>query len=198
MTEHADDPTHDPPPPSGGLPADEEPVAERFQRLYAAHFDAMLGYALRRVEVSEDAADVVAETFLVAWRRIADVPAEPRTRLWLYGVARRTLDNHRRGGSRRVALGDRLRHQLSVVVPDHATAVTEHLAAADALSRLAARDREVLELAAWEGLEPREIAEVLGTSAIAVRTRLSRSRRRLRELTPDAVPTTDLTPGESR
>lgn len=177
---------------SAALPAEDPEV--RFRHLYAAHVDAILGYALRRVEAAEDASDVVAETFLVAWRRLHQVPLEPQTRLWLYGVARRTLANHRRSTSRRGALGERLRDELARVVPDHAQSVADHLSATDALSRLARRDREVLELSAWEGLEPREIAEVLGTSAVAVRTRLSRSRARLREL----LPSTDLTPQDPR
>ena len=54
-----------------------EPDVESFQRLYAAHVDPVLGYALRRVVTPADAADIVAETFLVAWRRRADVPAGP-------------------------------------------------------------------------------------------------------------------------
>ena len=50
---------------------------DRFQALYAAHFDPLLGYALRRVDRSADAGDVVSETFLVAWRRLTEVPEEP-------------------------------------------------------------------------------------------------------------------------
>jgi RNA polymerase sigma-70 factor (ECF subfamily) len=155
---------------------------ERFRRLYAEQFDPLLGYALRRVDRAEDAADVAADTFLVAWRRLDDVPEGHEARLWLYGVARRTLANQRRGEGRRGALGERLRRDLATSVPDHAHAVSERETLRAALHRLADRDREVLELAAWEELEPREIAEVLGISAIAVRSRLSRSRARLRAL----------------
>ena len=155
---------------------------ERFRELYSAHVDAVLGYSLRRVDRPEDAGDVVSETFLVAWRRISDVPDGEGARLWLYGVARRTLANHRRGEGRRTALGDRLRHDLSTTVPDHSFAVTEQETLRAALARLADRDREILELAAWEELEPREIAEVLGISSVAVRSRLSRSRARLRQV----------------
>ncbi|HEX7717708.1 MAG TPA: sigma factor, partial [Marmoricola sp.] len=43
--------------------------SDRFRELYARHFDALLAYALRRVDRPEDAADVVADTFVVAWRR---------------------------------------------------------------------------------------------------------------------------------
>jgi RNA polymerase sigma factor (sigma-70 family) len=155
---------------------------ERFRHVYADHVDRVLGYALRRVGRPEDAADVVAETFLVAWRRLGDVPEEPRTRLWLYGVARRVLANQRRGERRRTALGERLAADLATSAPDHAPGVAERLTYGRALDQLGERDREVVLLSAWEGLEPREIAEVLGVSAVAARSRLSRARARLRVL----------------
>ncbi|GAA2709559.1 MULTISPECIES: RNA polymerase sigma factor [Actinoplanes] len=158
---------------------------DHFRQTYAADFQPLLGYALRRVEQPADAADVVAETFLIAWRRRHEMPTGPETRLWLYGVARRVLANHHRGGIRRQHLGERLRRRLSSVVPDPANEVPERLAVHDALARLGELDREVLTLTVWEGLEPREIAEVLGVNAAAVRTRLSRARSRLRELVGD-------------
>lgn len=156
---------------------------DRFRLFYAAHFDALLAYALRRVARPEDAADVVADAFLVAWRRVDDLPPGDEARLWLYGVARKVLANQHRGGRRRDRLGQRLREQLSHAASrDHAVDVTERLAVQDALNRLGALDREVLTLTVWEGLEPREIAEILGVNAQAVRTRLSRARGRLRDL----------------
>jgi RNA polymerase sigma-70 factor (ECF subfamily) len=154
---------------------------ERFRHVYAEHVDRVLGYALRRVARPEDAADVVAETFLVAWRRLADVPEEPQTRLWLYAVARRVLANHRRGDRRRLALGERLGAELAAWVPDHAQAVADRVRYAAALARLSETDREVVLLHAWEELEPREIADVLGISPVAARSRLSRARARLRD-----------------
>ncbi len=153
---------------------------QRFQAIFSAHFDAVLGYALRRT-AAEDAADVAADTFLVAWRRLDDVPEGPATRLWLYGVARRTLANHRRGARRRDDLSSVLRSELANAVPDHAADTVVRIDAAAGIDGLAVRDREVIRLAAWEGLEPREIAEVLGLSAVVVRKRLSRARARLRE-----------------
>lgn len=154
---------------------------EEFHRLYAAHFDRLLGFALRRVDRPEDAADVVAETFLVAWRRLGDVPPGDEARLWLYGVARRTLANHHRGSGRRDRLGHRLREQLATCAPDPAERIVDTLAVEKALATLGSADREVIQLALWEGLEPREIAVVLRTTSIAVRSRLSRARARLRD-----------------
>jgi RNA polymerase sigma-70 factor (ECF subfamily) len=165
---------------------------DRFRSLYASHFDALLVYALRRVSRPEDAGDVVADTFLVAWRRRSTVPAGDDARLWLYGVARHVLANQRRGDRRRDRLGEALRERLAASThlwtePDPSAAVTGTLVVRDALARLGDLDREVLTLTAWEELEPRHIAEVLGISAQAVRTRLSRARSRLRDLLGDEV-----------
>ena len=161
---------------------------ETFRRLYADHFDAVLGFALRRTDRPEDAADVTADTFLVAWRRLAHVPGGPDTRPWLYGVARRVLANHRRGDRRRTALGDRLRRELSAHVPDTSEDVVQRADVIAAMQRLSARDQEVLELHLWEGLESREIAEVLGLATAVVRPRLSRARTRLREVLGNDLP----------
>ncbi|GAA1549466.1 RNA polymerase sigma factor [Nocardioides humi] len=153
-----------------------------FRRLYAAHFDPVLGFALRRTARPEDAADVTADTFLVAWRRLSHVPSGEAAGPWLYGVARRTLANQRRGEARRTALGERLRLQLAHAVADLADDVVHRADVTAAMKRLSARDEEVLQLHLWEGLEPREIAEVLGIPATVVRPRLSRARSRLRDL----------------
>ncbi|MFC7493134.1 MULTISPECIES: RNA polymerase sigma factor [unclassified Nocardioides] len=155
---------------------------ETFRRLYSSHFDAVLGFAVRRTDRPEDAADATAETFLVAWRRLQHVPTGPDQRPWLYGVARRVLANQRRGERRRSSLGDRLRRELAAAMPDPADDVVQRADVTAAMRRLSARDQEVLELHLWEGLEPREIAEVLGLTTVVVRPRLSRARARLREL----------------
>ena len=166
-----------------------EPEVDSFQRLYAAYVDPILGYALRRVATPADAADVVAETFLVAWRRRTDVPEGEAARLWLYGVARHVLANQRRGDLRRSALGGRLRTELPSVVPDPAAWVAGRTDAIRALDRLRKDDREVVELTAWEGLDTKEVADVLGITPVAARARLSRARKRLREqLGHDPVP----------
>lgn len=162
---------------------------DRFRRLYAGTFASLLAYALRRVEQPEDAADVVAETFLIAWRREPEVPAGDEAVLWLYGVARRVLANQRRGGERRERLGERLRQCLTTAAAavDPGSEVAERLTVQAALARLGEVDREVLTLTVWEGLQPREVAAVLGVRPDAVRTRLSRARARLRGLLGDDV-----------
>ncbi len=94
----------------------------RFETLYGATYHQLMGYALRRTADPADAADVVAETFLVAWRRIDVVPTGDAARLWLYGTARRILANQRRGSQRRLALADRLRQDLAGVAAAFGTA----------------------------------------------------------------------------
>ena len=154
--------------------------AERFGMLYGAHFSAVLAFALRRAATPEDAADIVAETFLVAWRRLEEVPLGGDARPWLYGAARKLLANQRRGAGRRDRLGDRLRRELPTVVPGHADRLAAVAPVGAALGRMRPLDREVLELTLWEGLEPREVALALGLTPGAVRTRLNRARARIR------------------
>jgi RNA polymerase sigma-70 factor (ECF subfamily) len=152
----------------------------RLVDLYAAHGRDVLAYALRRASGSEDAADVVAETFLIAWRKLSDVPPGDDARLWLYGVARRVLANQRRGERRRERLGERLRSDLARVAALQPSPSDEQPGVLVALSRLDEDDRELLLLVGWEELEPAQAARVVGGSAVAVRSRLHRARRRLR------------------
>ena len=158
----------------------DDPEA-RFRRLFELAERDILGYALRRVGRAEDAADVVAETFLVAWRRLDEVPDGDSARLWLYGVARRQLANQRRGELRRSALADRLRDELATSAAPTADAQGGRVAAISAvLARLSDDDRELLTLSSWEGLSPAELAVVLGVPVVTLRSRLHRARRRLR------------------
>ena len=150
----------------------------RFEEVYAANCGPILGYVLRRTDNPHDAADVFAETFLTAWRRLDAVPPGDQARLWLYGVARRMLANHRRGERRRTVLNDRLRAELAAGyrAPEYQG---ELAVLAPALRSLPEPDRELLALIGWEGLDHGQVAEVLGCSRNAVRIRLHRARRRL-------------------
>jgi RNA polymerase sigma-70 factor (ECF subfamily) len=157
--------------------ADPGERQRRFEVVYAAHRGPILGYVLRRTGNPDDAADVIAETFLTAWRRLEEIPHDPQTRLWLYGVARRVLANHHRGERRRSALADRLRADLAVGYhPPEFDG--EQAQITEAFRGLPAADRELLALSAWEGLDYGQIAVVLGCSRNAVRLRLFRARKR--------------------
>jgi RNA polymerase sigma-70 factor (ECF subfamily) len=156
----------------------------RFEQVYAVHRAAILGYALRRTGSADDAADVIAETFLTAWRRIDDMPSGEEARPWLYGVARRVLGNQYRGEQRRSALGERLRSELAAE-PAYREPPAGLEGVAVAFRRLGDSDREILTLTGWEGLDAGQIAGVLGCSRNAARIRLHRARRRFEEALRD-------------
>src|SRR4051812_45718458 len=141
-----------------------------FSELYHGNMRELLGYALRRCADPDDAADVVAETFLTAWRRLADVPPGADGRLWLFGTARHVLANRDRSARRRDRLAERLRDELRCQVPTHRA--PEAGPFLDALADLPDPDRELLMLIGWEELTPSEAARVLEITPAAVRVRL--------------------------
>lgn len=155
---------------------------EQFRELFSTNYGAVLAYALRRTNKRADAEDIVAETFAVAWRRLEVVPQDDHDqRLWLYGVARRTLANHRRGVSRAMRLTTRLDPPMVAGSADEALEQAADVTAAlQAMSQLTDSDQELLRLALWEELSHGDIAKVTGTSVANVAVRLHRAKRRLR------------------
>jgi RNA polymerase sigma-70 factor (ECF subfamily) len=154
---------------------------DRFTLLYRTHYDAILGYAARRTDPAT-ARDVAADTFLVVWRRLADVPRDPETvRLWLYGVARRTLANAERsqGRSERVAAKLLATADPVGLAPDLADGVVERARIYEALSQLSEVDQEALRLVAWEGLDLAGAAKVMGCSRSTMTVRMHRARNRM-------------------
>lgn len=151
-----------------------------FIELYQRHYDAVLRYALRRTSAAT-AYDVVADTFLVAWRKPGAVPSEPLP--WLYGVARRVLANERRRLQRSADLELRLQGALATcgsrAGDDPSDSVAERQRVLAAFMELSAVDQELLRLTAWEDLDARAAAEVLNCSLPTVYVRLHRARRRL-------------------
>lgn len=155
---------------------DRDRDADRLEALWRLHYGAVLAYGRRRAS-DEVAADVASQVFTVAWRRLADVPAEPRA--WLLGVARRTLANHRRAEGRREGLTARLEEHARIGTADSSDGTAD--AVRRALGRLTAREREALLLTAWDGLGRAEAADVCGCTQTAFRVRLHRARRRFAE-----------------
>lgn len=147
----------------------------------------MSGYVLRRVGDPNNAADCVAETFFIAWRKLGEVPEGDAALYWLYAVARRVMANHRRTARRYEHLTQRLAVEFSVMLGSQAPADTERLEAADVVASLRPEDREVLLLTGWEGLGPDEVALVLGCSAATARVRLHRARSRLARALVDGL-----------
>lgn len=146
----------------------------RFRRLYAEHATAVHRFALRRAG-PDVADDVLAETFLVAWRRLDDVPAD-RERAWLLTTARWVLSGLARSGRRRDSLLIRL--PVPPHEPDPAPAVADALDVRRALARLSPVDQELLRLIEWDQLTHAEAAAVLGCGVAALSVRLRRARAR--------------------
>jgi RNA polymerase sigma-70 factor (ECF subfamily) len=146
-----------------------------FESIFRAHVAAVHAYALRRSDAAT-ADEVVADTFTVCWRRFDRVPDDALP--WLYAVARRCLANRLRAARREQA-----RIAPAGLVADSTADTYEQRARARevlaALAELPAKEREAIELCAWEGLAPADAARVVGCTAAAFRVRLHRARRRL-------------------
>jgi RNA polymerase sigma-70 factor (ECF subfamily) len=151
----------------------------RFDALFREHVAGIASYCGWRSRTAGDGEDAVAEVFLIAWRRLDDVPEGSEARPWLYGVARRVLANQARADARRVRLNAELGAQ-SVPVPVAEEEDPRVALVHEALAALAPRDREVLLLADWEGLAPAEIARVMQIPRVTARGRLHRARRHFR------------------
>jgi RNA polymerase sigma factor (sigma-70 family) len=165
---------------------------QRLGDLYAAQAARLYAYARRHGDPAS-AEDLVADAFVVALRRIDDVPEDPgEARAWLIGTVRKLAANRRRRESSREDYW-----RAAVREAWHARAdgsagdvVAERDACIRALAALSESDRETVLLVAWEGLTPEQAAAVLGLSRNAFSVRLHRARRRLERLTSEA----DLTP----
>lgn len=151
----------------------------------------LLTYFMRRVDPLEDASDLLSQTMVVAWRRQSSIPLdETEARMWLFGVARKTLATHRRGVQRQTALGTKLREQL--LVEGHEAGMSGHPHYRDvdsrtdaliaSMARLKAVDRELLTLVHWDGFTLAECSALLDQRPATTRSRYSRARARLRAL----------------
>jgi RNA polymerase sigma-70 factor (ECF subfamily) len=166
-------------PPTGDRDQAQPDADRRFECCFRDNYEAILAFAVRRLPDRETAEDAAAETFAVAWRRRDLIPAEPLP--WLYGIALRVVANQRRSSGRRRRLDTRLEYEArtQAAEPEPVEALHRRDAFTRAFARLSETEREVLRLIAWDGLDTREAASVLGCSATAFRVRLHRARRRL-------------------
>ncbi len=151
----------------------------RFQAVSNAVYEPLQRYFGRRARAA-DVSDLLNDSLLVIWRRLDDIPFDDPLP-WSYAVASRCLTNHRRGELRRLRLVDRLVAQPSSHDLTREPLMREqgHAGLAIALDELGESDRELVRLWAWEQLEPREIATVMGTTPNAVSLRLTRAKRKL-------------------
>jgi RNA polymerase sigma-70 factor (ECF subfamily) len=151
---------------------------EHLEGLFIQHAAAVKAYALRRIDAAT-ADETVSEVFVIAWRRLDDLPSDPLP--WLLACARRVLANQRRAGRRQVALEERLSRPQVTYAASELDGVSDR-PLARALGELSSRDRELLLLVAWEELEPEQTARALGCSRRTLAVRLHRARRRLADL----------------
>lgn len=156
-------------------------VETRFVEAYQSCYSLVYAYCRRRV--GPDAVDdIVAETFLTAWRKIDSLPPEHEVLPWQYAIAYRLVGHQWRGVSRKKRLADKLSSiGVQPVEPPDELVVTrvESRLAVKAVSKLKPSDREILLLSVWEGLSNSEIAGVLGIAEGTARQRLYQARRRI-------------------
>jgi RNA polymerase sigma-70 factor, ECF subfamily len=153
----------------------------RFTALYDENHPRVYAYAVSRAG-RRLADEVASETFLVAWRRLAEVP-EPALP-WLLGVARNVLLEQYRAAARRQSLAAELRTWTTaaeLTAADVADEVAERLSVLHAITMLSEADQELLTLVAWHGLSTRDAAGVVGCSVATYFVRLHRARRRLEQ-----------------
>ena len=147
----------------------------------------LLAYFERRT-ASADAADLLSETMLTAWRRIDDLPKDDiEARMWLFGVARRILANAERAAVRRWKLAERLRGHLATHPHTHDDA--QAIDVRDAVRRLPDDLRDLIGLVHWEGFTLEEAARIIGIPPSTARGRYRNARRRLADmlLSPEAA-----------
>lgn len=151
----------------------------RYRAVFERHYEQVYAYFRRRLDV-ESARDCTAETFVVAWRKVGDIP-EGSELHWLYKVARNVLRNAYRAKRRSpIKAGevtdrpDRADSPETIVVRNE-----EDREVIDALHRLRRNDQEILLLSVWEELPRDDVASILGCSPHAASQRLHRASRRL-------------------
>lgn len=164
-----------PRPQATGTPARSHNDDAWFNDIFNRHGGDIFRYFVRRAK-HDDAEDLAAEVFATAWRRRDDVPAGAELP-WMYRTAGYVLANHRRKG-RPIPVGDVPEESE---LHDASDAVVESAQVRQVLAKLSAKDRQVLLLAAWEGLKGAELAEVLGISRGAADAALFRARTHLNE-----------------
>ncbi|WP_354574653.1 RNA polymerase sigma factor [Frigoribacterium sp. UYMn621] len=169
----------------------------RVETLVRAEAGNLLAYFSRRVSPQADAADLLGDTLLVLWRRARSIPEnDDEGRMWMFGIARNVLATHRRGLSRRLALADRLRDEMSILPSSGALDGTPQAAPGDdrleavvsAMAELSASDREIIMLVHFDGFTLVVAGRLLHLRATAARSRYHRARNRLREIVEAALP----------
>jgi RNA polymerase sigma-70 factor (ECF subfamily) len=154
----------------------------RFEVAYEANYKDIFAYVYRRVsQRTPDVDDIVADVFTTAWRRLDDLPAAPQDRLWLFGVARMCVLEHRRRQHHNMRLIARLDTESAHGVWSDRVGSSRFGRVHGALNGLRERDQEVLTLIYWDGLSHADAASVLDCSVNAVALRVKKAKARLHD-----------------
>ncbi|MEP6888198.1 MAG: sigma-70 family RNA polymerase sigma factor [Nitrospirales bacterium] len=161
-----------------------------FDRIYHDNADRMYRFAQRLCGESEDARDLVQETFLNAYRGLPNFRGDAQFSTWLYRIASRVClaMRRRRKGEPEHELSleefiptsdGELRLQIPAdgLTPEEALANKQlRRALRQAIQGLPAKYRVVLVLRDMEGLSAKEVGTVMGLNERAVKSRLHRAR----------------------
>lgn len=178
------------------MPNDQKSIAsprtaEDFAALYDRYYPAVYRYVRYRVNSAADAEDLTAETFFRALDRLPTYrPEQGSFAAWLFTIARNLVNSHYRRQQRRRTLPLEQAHNLPDPAPDperRALAHDRQAALHAALTRLPARDRDLLALKFAAGLSHREIACLTGLRENHVGVIVYRTLRRLRHLLEDEL-----------
>jgi RNA polymerase sigma factor (sigma-70 family) len=155
-----------------------------FAQLYDRHAPELHRFTARRVG-SQVAEDLVAETFLAAFRRRDSYdPSQPDARPWLYGIATNLIGHHRRSEMRMLRAYVRTpapepEADATASIDERLTATAAQPAIAAALAELPSQYRDVLLLVAWTDFSYEQVAAALGLPLGTVRSRLNRARQQV-------------------
>jgi len=149
------------------------------EALIRANASDLLAYLERRIDPRADAADVLSETFLVAWKKVSKAPSgEVGGRMWLFAIARNMLLNAHRSTRRRLAVAIRLRQELEQPLVDIGS--LDELVVREAVGQLSVEHRELVQLVHWDGFSLVEAAHITGISSSTARSRYAAAKQRLR------------------
>jgi len=155
----------------------------RFEVFFRVHYERLSLYVARRVP-SAGVDDVVATSFVVAWKKfaIAESPSLP----WLFRIASYEVANHRR--TMRRSDGNVSLELVGDLPTLSGTDQFDGFEVVAALQRLSELDREILQLIHWEGLSRNDAAEVLDVTTNAVNVRHHRALQHLsNQMAPAAI-----------
>lgn len=162
---------------------------DAFGLLFERHASTIYNYCFRRVGNWATAEDLLSVVFLEAWRRRdKELPVE-KVLPWLYGIATNVVRNRRRSERRFAAALSRLPRpwpepgfaDIADARLDDERQMQTVLAL---IGQIPPREQDVLALCVWSEMSYEDAALALAVPVGTVRSRLSRARRRLRELDP--------------